>query len=591
MKKISKKVKKRKNRFVFIIVLLFIFSFVGSFLLFFFNDFHSVLPVRPVTMYLASHVNEGSLYQLEESEEDGSRLVESKKIARGCSVKVYHDDVTFDNSIYKKIKLGDEEYYINEVDLVKDKNGVVLEDTIYVRSATVILEDVSTRKIVGFAKKGSSLKVLSYDKLDNEGNVYYYKVQSEDVTGYVYGKYMSYTLEEANLNYEASVYDAIHGKVPNTYDGGEAIKLDFYPNDKPVFSNNKMPDAVYALYLGCGTNVIQNIDAYIEFARATQINAFVVDIKDNETPAYPASVFEKMSPTNYNHAINSYEDYKNAITKLKEAGFYVIGRITTFKDSYYVTDHPEDAILDNTTGKPYLHNGSYWPSAYNRNVWYYTLSLALEAVSEFGFHEINFDYVRFPDRMNSVKNRLDLKNVYDEDKVEAIQRFVQYVTDGLHEVETYVSIDVFGESTNSGYTTAYGQYWPGISNIADVISGMPYPDHFSAWSYGIRDPWNHPYELMKYWAGYAMERQKECPTPAKVRTWIQAYDVMKYVDSNGITYNASAIEKEIRGLYDAGAMDGYITWLSSANLDKYKSQKAAFQIDYRKEYYHAENNG
>ena len=96
---------------------------------------------------------------------------------------------------------------------------------------------------------------------------------------------------------------------------------------------------------------------------------------------------------------------------------------------------------------------------------------------------------------------------------------------------------------------------------------------------------------MKYWASYAMERQKECPTPAKVRTWIQAYDVMRYVDSNGISYGAQALEQEIRGLYESGATDGYITWLSNSSLDKYKSQERAFQIDYRKEYLDAENSG
>ena len=95
---------------------------------------------------------------------------------------------------------------------------------------------------------------------------------------------------------------------------------------------------------------------------------------------------------------------------------------------------------------------------------------------------------------------------------------------------------------------------------------------------------------MKYWASYAMDRQKECPTPAKVRTWIQAYDVMKYVDANGISYDANAVEQEIRGLYDAGAIDGYITWLSNSSLAKYRSQKRAFQIDYRKEYLDAKNN-
>ena len=66
----------------------------------------------------------------------------------------------------------------------------------------------------------------------------------------------------------------------------------------------------------------------------------------------------------------------------------------------------------------------------------------------------------------------------------------------LHELNTYISIDVFGETTNGTYTTAYGQYWPAISNEADVISGMPYPDHFAAYSYGLPKPWNEPYKLI-----------------------------------------------------------------------------------------------
>ena len=39
-----------------------------------------------------------------------------------------------------------------------------------------------------------------------------------------------------------------------------------------------------------------------------------------------------------------------------------------------------------------------------------------------------------------------------------------------------------------------------------------------------------------------------------------------------------------RGLYEAGLTGGYITWLSNSNLEKYKSQRKAFEIDYRKEY-------
>ena len=64
---------------------------------------------------------------------------------------------------------------------------------------------------------------------------------------------------------------------------------------------------------------------------------------------------------------------------------------------------------------------------------------------------------------------------------------------------------------------------------------------------------------------------------------------MKYVDRNGISYGAKQLEDEIRGLYDAGITDGYITWLSNSNIEKYKSQIDAFNIDYGKEY--SEKNG
>ena len=589
--------KGRKKRGKKPLIIGFILLIIGVGTLFYYSlNVTTGLPnlEKTKTMYLASDTNKVIVYQLETQEstteitnnnqKTTKTLKEIDSFTRGIKVLSKEKKIEWENKIYQNIQINNKDYYVETTNLVVEPKDVVLEQTIYVRSTTSILENIKESKIVGLASKGDSLEVVGYDKLNEDGTVHLYQVKSNEITGYVYGTYMCYTKEESTQNYQKEIYDPIHNRIKNTYGGGEAIKLDFYPNEKPNFEDNQMPNSVYALYLNCSSNTINNIDTYIELAKDTKINAFVVDIKDNESPAYPAKTFEQLSPTNYSHAMNSYESYKNAITKLKEAGFYVIGRITTFKDSYYVADHPDNAILDKNTNEPYLHNGSYWPSAYNRDVWYYTISLAKEAVEEFGFNEINFDYVRFPDRMNSVANNVDLKNKYNEDKTEAIQRFVQYAKDALHELHVYVSIDVFGETTNATYTTAYGQYWPAISNVADVISGMPYPDHFSAGSYGLSKPWNNPYQLMNYWGTYANDRQQEIPTPAKVRTWIQAYDVMKYVDSNGISYGAKELEEEIRGLYDAGLRDGYITWLSNSSIEKYKSQIQAFQIDYGEEY-------
>ena len=532
------------------------------------------------TKYLASKTKEVTAYI---KDKEGT-LKEKEKLIRGTEIKTRGSKEIIEETTYQKVYINKNTYYIKEENLVTDKNKIVQEEKIYDRTPTYILEDLETAKISGLAKKEDELQVLGYNKIQEDGEVDYYYIQINDIKGYVKSNYTTMTKEEAAKNYEAETYDQIHSKVADTFNGGKAINLDFYPEEKPKFQNNVMPDSVYALYLNNGANVIKNIDDYIELAKDTKINAFVLDIKDNETPGYPANTFKELSPTNYERAINSYDDYKNAVIKLKEAGFYVIGRITTFKDNFYIQDHKEDAITNKQTNEPYLHTGSYWPSPYSRNVWYYTVSLAKEAVKEFGFNEINFDYVRFPDRMQSVENNVDLLNTYNEDKSQAIQRFVQYATDELHKLNTYVSIDVFGESTNGTYMTAYGQYWPAISNVADVICGMPYPDHFSNGYYGINKPWNNPYKLLNTWARYAKERQDETPSAAGARTWIQAYDVMKYVDPSGISYNAEEVEQEIRALYEGGLDGGYITWLSNSNLEKYKAQKKAYQIDYLKEY-------
>ena len=248
-----------------------------------------------------------------------------------------------------------------------------------------------------------------------------------------------------------------------------------------------MPDKVYALYLNGTKEVLSKVDQYIALAKDTKINAFVVDIKDNESPRYASEIMKAYSKTNYEHASNSVSEYQSAISKLKDAGFYVIGRITVFKDKYYADDNPDTAIGDTRTGQPFYYSKTYWPSPFSRKVWEFNVNLAKEAVSLMKFNEIQFDYVRFPDRALSYEKQgiMDFKNTYNESKAQAVQQFLMYACDELHKLNVYVSADVFGESAHN-YVTAYGQYWPAISNVVDVISAMPYPDHFNQYEYGFK---------------------------------------------------------------------------------------------------------
>ena len=521
-------------------------------------------------MYVASTELSVPLYDMSYNEVD--------KLTRGTEVIVNGDKIVNNNQEYYKISYNKSEYYILVNDLVKEETDIVKEKEMYVRTSLTLYEDIDSIKIKGMVEKGEKLEILGYNNLNEDGSVEVYKVKYDNNEGYVYGKYLVNNEEDSLKNYDEDDSYQIHKKRGNSWGGGDAGSLDYYPYEKPKFEDNVMPNEVRSLYMNAG--VVKNVDEYIKLAKESGINAIVVDIKDNTSPAYPANAMKEYSMTNYEKAINSYDDYKEAIQKIKDAGLYVIGRITVFKDSYYSKDHPEDTILDTATGKSYNHDGSYWPSAFNRGVWEFNVSLAIESVKEMGFNEIQFDYVRFPDRVKSLEDagKINYNNTYNETKAQAIQRFVMYACDEIHKYNAYVSIDVFGESAHT-YVTSYGQYWPAISNVADVISGMPYPDHFSTYEYGFKEPvWTIPYDLLYLWGNeFVMARQSEIPTPAVVRTWIQAYDSIK---SPYVTYDASMVSKEIQGLYDAGLTGGFITWNGSSSLSKYKSISSAFGKEY-----------
>lgn len=552
-------------------VLIFILGvLIVSFIIFLLLKGINKVVIKQNYKYLANNQSEITLYTLDYNE--------TLQIARGTKVEII-ESITNENKEYYKIKYNNTEYLVFKENVVNSEDDIILEKEMYVRTPVTIYESEDSIKILGMAKKGEKLDIVGYNKVNEDGSINMYKIKYNDIDGYVYGKYLVNNKELSLVNYDEDENYQIHKKRGDSFGGGDAGNLDYYPYEKAKFENNVIPDEVRALYLNSG--VVSNVDAYIKIAKNSGINAFVVDIKDNTSPAYPAKAMQEYSITNYNKAINSYETYKKAIKKLKDEGFYVIGRITVFKDSYYAKDHPEDTIKDNNTNSSYNHDGSYWPSAFKRNVWEYNVKLAIESVQEMGFNEIQFDYVRFPDRTGNLEKKgvINFGNVYKEDKAQAIQQFVMYACDEIHKHNAYVSIDVFGESAHN-YVTAYGQYWAAISNVADVISGMPYPDHFSAHEYGFNEVvWTIPYKLLNLWGNnFVMKRQKEIPTPAIVRTWIQTYDTYK---NPKVIYDSYMIKEEIKGLYDAGLKGGFMTWNGSSNISKYDSVKSAFGGNYQ----------
>ena len=401
-------------------------------------------------------------------------------------------------------------------------------------------------------KQTRGTKVTSFDKTIEENNTKYTQIEYNNTNYYVNSRNLVSDIKDSVLE-----------------------KTKYVRTSVTVYENEK--DSKISSFIKKGNEIsitgydILNEDGTVNMYKISKDDitgyAIVVDIKDGAL-AYSSEVAKEMSPTAYATAMNDNSAYKSAIDKIKEAGIYAIGRIVVFNDVHYGKDHPEDCISSKASNR-------LWPSAYSRGAWQYNVELAKEAVHEMGFNEIQFDYVRFPeDAYNmSVSGNSDFKNKYDEEKAEAVQNFLFYAADQLHKEGVYLSVDVFGECSGE-YVTAYGQYWPAISNIVDAISSMPYTDHFGR----SVDTWSNPYQTMNNWAKGAAARQKEIPTPAVARTWITAYDTPYWKPT--VIYNASKIEDQVRALYDNGLDGGFITWNSSSSLAKYEQIKSAFAKNY-----------
>ena len=513
---------------------------------------------------VAEEVPEGST--AEESKDTPAEAVEIGRLVRGTSVKKLLGTKEIDGAVYCRVENtgmeGAADLYMREENLVPSSDMVVQETEVFVRTPVTIYSEESGPSIASFAPKGTCLKVTGYDKMLPDGSVHKYKVEYEksDGTGegYVYNKYLAETQEEADRVYnENGIYDTVK-KDKYGYDlyGGKAENLDYYPYEKTAIDGNEFCSDARAMYLNCAAAA--SPDNYIDLIGKTDCNAVVVDIKDGVL-AWPAETAKEWSPKSYKTAYTTYKNYKKGIDKLKETGVYMIGRIVVFNDPVYAKDHPEDCIK--------YAGRSTWPSVYSRDVWEYNVRLAQEAVKEFGFNEIQFDYVRFPENSYemSKSGKAKFRNTYDEEKGQAVQNFCFYAADQIHEAGAYISIDVFGESAY-GYMTAYGQYWPGISNIVDAISAMPYTDHM-----GGEEAWKNPYQTMKAWGKKAKKRQDYLENPAAARTWITGYNTPYWAPTEN--YGEKEMKAQIKGLKDAGLEGGFIPWNVNNDLSKYKQYK------------------
>ena len=218
--------------------------------------------------YISGNIPMITLYDLE--------YKESISISRGTLVYINKFKEKKGDDIYIKIKYNDDYYLINQNNLTDNKDDIVKEKELYVRTNLTVYKDSTSSKILSYIKKGEKIEIIGFDRVNENGVVNRYKIKYKNIEGYVYGKYLVNTKEEADKVYDNNGLQEYLAKMGNNLKGGTASELDYYPYEKPKFKDNKMPSEVRALYINSGA--VKNIDKYIEFAKNNNINAFVIDI-------------------------------------------------------------------------------------------------------------------------------------------------------------------------------------------------------------------------------------------------------------------------------------------------------------------------
>ncbi len=300
----------------------------------------------------------------------------------------------------------------------------------------------------------------------------------------------------------------------------------------------------------------------------TELNGVVIDVKE----AYGSNLPDSL---------------KKLIDEFHQADIWVIARICAFRDSSLIEEKPDlylKSILNSTTSSATTTelwkdwSGRHWLDPASEEVQDYLIGFSKEVI-DFGFDELQFDYIRFP-------SDGDLENViypfYDEsqEEYEVIREFFLNLSDELKDYmpSIILSVDLFGYVASQYQALDIGQRILDAADTFDYISFMLYPSHFYGGFTASKDlkrelpaiyfPYidedvnqvvsNHAYEVILRSVLSASDYLALFDSQAKIRPWLQDFN-LNFDTSRGIYYDAEKIKDQIQGAQDAGAA-GWLLW-------------------------------
>lgn len=306
------------------------------------------------------------------------------------------------------------------------------------------------------------------------------------------------------------------------------------------------PKALYLTFYGIGDRTLR--ESALKLIGQTELNALVIDVKgDRGMITYRSS--NPFASEIGAQKLVIIKDIKGLLASLKEKGIYTIARVVVFKDNTLGTARPDLAIRTQD-GKIWRDREDLvWVDPSKRQVWDYNIDIAVEAARN-GFDEIQFDYVRFPDRKGlkfAVPND-------EENRVRYISGFLMEARRRLAQYNVFLAADIFGYVSWNLDDTKIGQRLDRIVPCVDYISLMLYPSGFQFGIPGYRNPVAHPYEIV--YRSLQKSRERTQIPSVRFRPWLQAFKDYAFDRRH---FNGVEIRQQTRAAEEFGS-DGWMLW-------------------------------
>jgi hypothetical protein len=321
------------------------------------------------------------------------------------------------------------------------------------------------------------------------------------------------------------------------------------------------PKALYLSFFGIGDRSLR--ESAIKLIQQTELNTLAIDVKGDRGMIPYKSSIPLAAEVGAQRTI-TVKEMAPLMRSLKAKGIYTIARIVVFKDNLLAQARPDWAVK--TPGREIWRDRENlaWVDPFNKQVWDHNINIAVEA-AQYGFDEIQFDYVRFPDASGL---QFSMPNT-EENRVKAVSGFLTEARRRLIPYNVFLSADIFGYVCWNLNDTKIGQRLEDLVAHLDYICPMLYPSGFQYGIPGYRNPVANPYEIVYLSLKRARERTN-LPSH-RFRPWLQAFRDYAF---DRRYFNDREIMDEVKAAEGFGS-HGWMLWnprnaYSSAGLKKEK---------------------